>query len=962
MKKVFLPVIILSLLTIFTSCQNFLSGGNLKEELDKVMDYASEQEHLEINKFLPEIVTGGVHAGSSLVIYFNTAVNVNTFEYKIKDSIGEDVSDCYTLPSFSEDKKTVFIIPVLSKLKEKFEANSSVLDLQFILSKNTKSAEGGSIGLEDKFFNFKLNLLEENGKPVFEKIKYARAKQELIDCNEVYEFNSECNYKPYKSIWIDCVGFDALSGIKGISVTESFINDTKGINNYHLTGQTEDNFGEEYFEASDLGAGYKEGVFEYIFKSPEDGMINLDICLVDYCGNKSELKSVKLIKDTICFISESEEFNINNHAPLSGENSGSDQRYLTGLSQDIFWITGIDDGDVSYDDGINKVENAFTISVTYGKTPDCEEVIEMVPGLVSFSLPSDYDYWLYDTYIEVCIRDTAGNENRIKRVLPKKYTFRGITNGASNGTYVFAGLNKEKNPYYLYRETTKDDGEKLYGTNQILNSGDFSSLEVSAYSELTFYIYSYDNGIYSPVSEKICVTEENFTELLLKSPETDAPDFVITYEKQPLGSANFNLHLLLWESETVWDSAFYSIDYVGRYGTFRVNREYTGEEVVIEAPIVPLKNEDVVINFIYEKDGKFYKVTKNFNGRIIEDTRIKAGIDISDYGRRAVYKPGRKYSDFEIKNNKCAATLYFTNGGLSNEEKQKYIVQLNLTLYKSLVETRLVTKDVIADSIKSECVVEVADSSEDAVFDFDLPYLPDNTYMVYMGFTDANGNKVYYEMNYLDISKKEKNPGITIDGSEVTVYCEREIQNGSRSGNFLGKLYTNLEIFDSVSQSWITKKDYKTDEGTKDTTTIDAGGVGVFARLYVAEQIKDSDYSLANTFGEHYSNMQYIYISGDGKRSRGTFVPGNYGSYTLVGETPAFVQVIYSKDNHGYDVVDWENKCLASQKIGAAIVHPFYSYNMNWMDINIPSGNYYVIVAHYTDGSYGLVSEIQYKN
>ena len=149
---------------LFTSCENFLKGADIKEKLEREI-YIANHESPVATIEEPAFSDAGVARNKSVIVSFSFAMDPETFKsnYDIKDSKGKSLLDHYLEPEWSNDDKLVVIAANESNLIDL--GTQSVMDIYFTLSRNCTTKDGLPIkdALNEKF---RINTTTANEPPV----------------------------------------------------------------------------------------------------------------------------------------------------------------------------------------------------------------------------------------------------------------------------------------------------------------------------------------------------------------------------------------------------------------------------------------------------------------------------------------------------------------------------------------------------------------------------------------------------------------------------------------------------------------------------------------------------------------------------------------------------------------------------------------------------------------------------
>ena len=175
MKKLqlfFLPAIAL----LFISCENFLDGGDVKEEIERAIYIANHQ--CPEATVEPAFSETGLARNRAIIVNFSMPVNPQTFNssYDIKDENGKSLLEHFMSPLWSKDNKRVTIYANELNLIEVEE--DTTLDLYFTLSKACTTDD--KLPIQNAInHQYRINSSMDNVPPVMAVSKVQRSKIQL---------------------------------------------------------------------------------------------------------------------------------------------------------------------------------------------------------------------------------------------------------------------------------------------------------------------------------------------------------------------------------------------------------------------------------------------------------------------------------------------------------------------------------------------------------------------------------------------------------------------------------------------------------------------------------------------------------------------------------------------------------------------------------------------------------------
>lgn len=280
MKKVFLPLFILSLLSVFTSCKNFLNGRDLKKEQEEEINYAISPK--------AEIFLKPVSSDYGDIFPFNALLTENqsiTIEFTQKNGIGFSRWVCQNpeTGAFITDAVTINELSV-EETGEGFLKRKVEITLIKYYEKLT------IIPLCHKE--------DEKEKPVLKEDSLHVYRTSDSNELELKKWNSLWTSKDYISstanaLQISVSGSDQLSGIKCGRIYTKIVSYSDAT----PLGVQSTEFRDFGFDEFVLGADNTFTVDKVEAPLPEgfNGVVNINLCLVDYAGNESNSKSFDIL-------------------------------------------------------------------------------------------------------------------------------------------------------------------------------------------------------------------------------------------------------------------------------------------------------------------------------------------------------------------------------------------------------------------------------------------------------------------------------------------------------------------------------------------------------------------------------------------------------------------------------------------------------------------------------------------
>ena len=156
---------------IFTGCENFLNGENIKEQIKKDI-YIANNECPVANVEEPAFSDSGVARNKAIVISFSKAIKPETFasSYTITDSQGNNLKDNFMAPEWSNENKLV-TIPANEQNYIDLRGKRT-LDIYFTLSTSCETPDGLPISSAINH-KYRINDSVDNTAPTLNENTYA---------------------------------------------------------------------------------------------------------------------------------------------------------------------------------------------------------------------------------------------------------------------------------------------------------------------------------------------------------------------------------------------------------------------------------------------------------------------------------------------------------------------------------------------------------------------------------------------------------------------------------------------------------------------------------------------------------------------------------------------------------------------------------------------------------------------
>lgn len=273
-----------------------------------------------VEKFEPEYYDSGVSCFQEIHIYFTQPMQNEHNELsdftniKIYNSYGDNLNGYFHNPELIYNNTILVIRPNIEKISELLE-NNSVYDISVILSDtlHEKNSYYRTLKKNDKY-TYRINSSQDIYSPIFlenenaettfdryglclekEVLNFENGQKEKKEINNKdlndWEESDYYNHHLNDSIFISAKGTDIGSGIKALLIKETLLHYSDGVE--ATIPSAENEIGVFSFNKGN----FYECSFEYELFNKE-GLIKLEIKLVDYFGNTSEAQNYFVINNT----------------------------------------------------------------------------------------------------------------------------------------------------------------------------------------------------------------------------------------------------------------------------------------------------------------------------------------------------------------------------------------------------------------------------------------------------------------------------------------------------------------------------------------------------------------------------------------------------------------------------------------------------------------------------------------
>ena len=322
--------------------------------------------------FYPPFVPTGYDQDTTISITFSKPMDVSSFgdfsSIVITSKDGQDRSDFYDTPYFTNDNKVLNIPTKKDKFILALDGNIDYADMSFsILSNNIKDVDD-LVLRQSEAVEFRLNKNVDNVSPVLTDIHLysSNDKSEYFykelssaefdswtDTVQIREdgttefLHGTFSQNHVSELYITASGYDTQSGIKGFLVQETYLQTTKGEKADEITRRHENQNYVLDSKIDDSGRTIKSVAINYNFITPEDGLILVELFFIDNAENKSQIQKFYVIKDSVAIYNFSrfsaffEEFDVAKLYQVHDENGYTPFPLIKSglIGSDTYWMS-----------------------------------------------------------------------------------------------------------------------------------------------------------------------------------------------------------------------------------------------------------------------------------------------------------------------------------------------------------------------------------------------------------------------------------------------------------------------------------------------------------------------------------------------------------------------------------------------------------------------------------------------
>lgn len=674
MKKVFRLSILFSILTsiLFVSCDNFLDGKSLKDEIDDEVTWSRVTDPLKVEYCSPSYNSSGVFKDSIIEIHFNKSINPQTLKITLKDG-NEKLNDFYLAPELFSNNKIVKIRPNPENRIQIYEGG--IKDVSVTISKSLKALDGSSFAREDYVFTFRLNSITDKDSPVVVEMKLCKKNfdNNVVDLTlkEFDEWEEQDFYTNYvNGYFVKIKARDAGSGASGILVTEQFLEDNSGNKMAYERKRTSIHKLDFKNDVNDPSLYYVEGDVGFSFE--DDGVIKLSVQVVDANENASE-------ETLVCYVIKNTKFELNrrykegtytnpalfNYGIECDEEGMCDFSSVENQEYQQVRFEGYIDGtfyrDMSIDVGRYEVkfETGTSLENMTYSTKDVTYTQDEKTGYYGWNANVRLSDLNCNNFVKVTVYEESGNQWSMNTVIPVRTELRSgtrITSASDSIPFSESFYYGEFDVYYLEKGDGVNPDKDLY--TKVKSYPQYFSVPEGK----TYYVYYqayYTVGIigsyiYAPLSKRYEISGDQYSDDF--GEDFEIPDYEYEYNI----NSNNEIEITIKEDS--------KINYFDCFGVNLMTSSYSHERTAVKkgdsfvfVESLSRFRAGTEVNVIirgYRSGFAVYGSEKNFTitiqdseveseyGSIIEDDEIK--ISKGSFGVKVDSFPS-KYKDIAIK-------------------------------------------------------------------------------------------------------------------------------------------------------------------------------------------------------------------------------------------------------------------------------------------------------------------------
>lgn len=1005
-----------------TVADSILKIGNVNSA-ETTITVAGSQKGISITPGtvqLPKIVSmepinsnTGINCDSPIIITFSKkmdASQLESFDYiSIEDKDGNDLSEYFLTPGLSDDGKTLTIKtratkPLVARndtnLKQIYVTlNSKIVDIQ---DNKFLEAYYGTGGYKNYY---SVNNERSTTKPFLNSVTIARTVEDLNDSSKQFVQYSDSKNYDAKNHVKDTFAFKCNAsdenGISYVSVTSKRISDFRGdaVSDSAVTFKVAEN---KFVKNNDGTYSVITEITPDSFKNKYDGLYQLDFTVYNYAGKCSdEVYTYWIASDTANTCSLLRFNNLEDSEKISTWYEYKEELKFAGDGNSgeipVYWSVSSDyyakNDSITYETSIKDLSfiiswgtdqnNLTNKKVVSGESSYYKKIGDDEVCSTKITIEDKYKM----TYLRLTVVDILGNEKEFDSAIPaavKKEEilyYNGIPNDYYNHVYEFIlesydygnlicyGSNEKlflvnanvpvmgstTNLYLGYKKTTQNpppdsikDGDKLYFQRHI----DFETDEVKLTQNSEIIkrrmLSAFSTGF--SVDEFIGVTKTKKTnELIIEDIEI----------KDGIKNSKQNTcEILISDYYSTWN--YYVENYLND----------NSQPYIYKLDFSNNDSATHVIN-LGTKTSLLFKAY-NTNGELLQ-LFVGGGTEYGRYylsGIKDTNPPIFKEYAGHFSNLSAGSSVYLYNiSDTSGLKKSSW--SNNLTEYeyiwlpydnsydsrgfesvKDISEEKFNSYSHITGS--SKIFSSGTDMSHIELFTKDL--IDDNRYVGYVKISDSKGNYIItptsdsgrYPLrmatlkNKVNINKKSN--------TVLTLQIKDEAIN--ETSYYSLNRYFIVSTFDDSIGGWNSPKEYinydLSHTGDYYTGDFDISSISSkYLRISYIWNITDDSCT-----DKPYHSYPVYYYTGSTTCTAKYIISGEKDISVMCNE-PCLYYICSSAIGYGNNIDEWERR-------GAQLRPKQISTSENVDTSCVPAGDYYVVIAHYADGS-TLMSDVYKK-
>lgn len=964
----------------------------------------------------PKYISAGTNCDTPIVITFNSKMDstqLESFEYiKIEDKNKNNLSDYFRTPVLSEDGLTLSIKTNAAKPLVAKDDNSSRV-VYVTLDSSIANADG-TFTLKDSYgpngysFYYSANKNKSTSKPVLNSVELALTLEDLNNPQKLFtkEFTEINHFKD--AIAISCNASDDI-GIDGVKITATRKYDTAGNADTRNTSKTILCGTNAFTEQNDGTYSAKTILNLKELSSIGDGILQIDVAVQNFSGLASEKTyEFMLLKDTV---NGCENWKISNNKYASkdayavGDTLDAEDIWSgsTGTTTLTWSVTGETWG--KYNSVEYKTENTeFKYKLEWGQNYD--NLSNSVPvtniddsGNCSYTISIDDKN--KDTYVKITATDLVGNESSYEVAVPGASSVLYTTNSGTSYSYYFDNSCNENLPCLngkaLFDVHVIELHSKIKSSSSSVNKN-YNSFNISPYlsnhSVLLQKCYKYANDIilWSPFGDEYAIvyggnaaTTEPIYIYDCKVEQTDIPNsgdvkitgmvanynpdlkyYVVTNKYQNnSGSISKTDYKMVPVSFTQITGSSglsvngksyhrYQFNTTGYYSSYQGSIEIIAVSDGIKVPVYYVPNATINGLIFNSNANELKSESYSYSPSSYDSIAPKFTTSLST----AYSTPGNAYSLYGYDNETGLKNATNSSGNTEyeyfwlpydNSEKsdgKPYI--------RSLTNEEFITNDI---TYGTSYIGNYPAQKEIELYPKDL--VDGNKYVGYVKIFDTCGNYAIGNTSVYCMATLNNKLSCEYIGSQYQLSINYEAVDNSKFYDSIQSSsisnYFNYSVFSG--NCWISKS-------SGDTVSKTNGPISSYYsitysltadRYYRANFTHEENIKINNNYTTnilYHSNVCYFWTGSDKTTNLKNMIDGTEG-VTIITDKPCLYYICSSEIGYGRNQDEWERR--------GAHINPRQTSGPATVDTsNVSSGDYYVVIAHFVDGT-SIMSPVHQK-